>query len=130
MIKKPAIALLTMVLGSWCVYAVCTATSTPSSVSNDATVACNCAYTKYTTDPSGNNAAGLATCKTCAASTGGCNSTSEHYPSITEWYYSGIVVNNPPAASTCLIVDVGQNKGSHNNAAKYEYLAAGCGSGS
>ena len=118
------------VSASYFVYAACTKNATPSDRNREYSSECNCeASTGYTTDETGQNTADAATCKVCPASTGGCNSTTEHYTVIYEWSYSGgtnCYWTEPPS---CLPVAATRSVSStpHNNSAKYEYLTSGCG---
>lgn len=52
MISRTAVVLLAATaIGSWCVYAACTPSSQPSSVTNDEIYGCGCSYTEYTKTP-------------------------------------------------------------------------------
>lgn len=102
--------------------ASCTSQSTPGSDTKDYTKDCGCAYVKYTTDSTGQNRAGLATCKTCATSIGGCETDSGTYAEVWEFSCSGTIQGSGCASITC------GSGTSHVNASKYKYVSAGCGS--
>ncbi len=124
---KIIITVAILLSGSWILYAACVPNATPGAFTSDYTAACNCqAATKYTTDAAGESEASLATCKTCPASTGGCNSTSENYPDVYEWSCPAGKVSSgncdPMTRPTCT------GGTHHSNAAKYQYVSTGCSS--
>ena len=126
-IKKYLVAAGFILVTSLCLYAACTKNSAPSYYDKDYAVACQCpAVHKYFTDSMCQNQASLATCLTCTSGTagvGGCNSTTEHYTIIYETHCPAGTVNGTACFPTPPTFNSG---GSFMNAAKYEYLAAGC----